>query len=301
MKTLLFGADGQVGYHLQKSLPKLGQLISYNRQDADLRDLEKLKTIIKDVSPDMIVNAAAYTAVDKAEDDIGSAFKINAEAVELMALEAKELNSWLIHYSTDYVFDGKATSPYIEDAQAQPLNVYGWTKLQGENATLNSDCKHLIFRTSWVYSDRRSNFVKTILALASDKETLNIVNDQIAVPTSAEFIAQTTTHCLKQVNNDEVSLPDNSGLYHLTPSGCISWYDFACFIIEEAEKQGFPLRLKRSKIEPIASSEYYTPAKRPSYSLLDNSKIREDFNVEIPDWKFYVKKLISELNLKETA
>jgi len=301
MKTLLFGADGQVGHHLQKSLSEIGELVSCDRRQVDLCNLDQLRKSIRDTTPDFIVNAAAYTGVDLAEDDIGLAYKINADAVELMALEAKKLNSWLIHYSTDYVFDGKANTPYPESATPNPINVYGWTKLQGENAVFNSDCKHLIFRTSWVYSERKNNFAKTILKLASERGMLKIVDDQIGVPTSAEFIAQTTTHCVDKIFKQDLGAIDCSGLYHLTPSGRISWYDFACFLVEEAQKQGLELTLEKSKIQPIATSEFPTQARRPSYSLLDNSKIQETFDLILPVWKHHAKKLISELKLKETA
>ncbi|MEP3477411.1 MAG: dTDP-4-dehydrorhamnose reductase [Hyphomicrobiales bacterium] len=301
MKTLLFGADGQVGYHLQHSLSEIGELISCNRHQVDLYDLDRLRQTIRDTSPDFIVNAAAYTAVDQAEDDIGLAYKINADAVELMALEAKKQNSWLIHYSTDYVFDGKTNTPYKENITPNPINVYGWTKLQGENAVIASNCKHLIFRTSWVYSERKSNFAKTILKLATEKDELKIVSDQIGAPTSADFIAQITADCLVQINKQSHVSHDYSGLYHLTPLGRISWYDFACFLVEEAQKQNFTLMLNKSKIRPISSSEYPTLAKRPPFSLLDNSKIQKTFDLKISDWKYHAQKLVSELKQKEIA
>lgn len=301
MKTLLFGSDGQVGYHLQHSLSEIGDLISCNRHQVDLCDLDRLRQTIRDTSPDFIVNAAAYTAVDLAEDDIGLAYKINADAVELMALEAKKLNSWLIHYSTDYVFDGKTNSPYQENISPNPINVYGWTKLQGENAVIASDCKHLIFRTSWVYSGRKNNFAKTILKLATEKDELRIVNDQIGVPTSAEFLAQITVDCLTQINKQSHVSHDYSGLYHLAPTGRISWYDFACFLVEEAQKIPPTLSLKKSNIHPISSSEYPTLARRPHFSLLDNTKIQETFDLKIPDWKYHARKLVSELKQKEIA
>lgn len=301
MKILLFGADGQVGYHLQQSLSKIAELISCNRHQVDLCDLDRLRQTIRDTSPNFIVNAAAYTAVDQAEDDIGLAYKINADAVELMALEAKKQNSWLIHYSTDYVFDGKTNTPYQENITPNPINVYGWTKLQGENAVIASDGKHLIFRTSWVYSERKSNFAKTILKLASEKDDLKIVSDQIGVPTSAKFIAQITADCIAQINKQSQVSNNYSGLYHLTPKGRVSWYDFACFLVEEAERQGFSLKLKKSKMHAIPSSEYYRPAKRPLNSLLDNSKIQRTFNLEVPDWKQDAQKFISEFKLKEIA
>lgn len=301
MKILLFGADGQVGYHLRQTLPEIGELISCNRHQVDLCNLDLLKQSIRDTSPDFIVNAAAYTAVDHAEDDIGLAYKINADAVELMALEAKKLNSWLIHYSTDYVFDGKTNTPNLESSRPNPINVYGWTKLQGENAVIASDCKHLIFRTSWVYSERKSNFAKTILKLATEKDELKIVSDQIGVPTSAEFIAQITADCLAQINKQSQAPNNYSGLYHLSPTGRISWYDFACFLVEEAQKLNFSLTLKKSKIFPISSSEYPTLARRPHFSLLNNTKIQETFDLKIPDWKHHAQKLVSELKQKEIA
>lgn len=299
MKTLLFGVDGQVGYHLQHPLSGISELISCNRHQADLCNLDALRQVIRDTSPDFIVNAAAYTAVDHAEDDIGLAYKINADAVELMALEAKKLNSWFVHYSTDYVFDGKANTPYLESSAPNPINVYGWTKLQGENAVAASDCKHLIFRTSWVYSDRKNNFAKTILKLATEKDELKIVSDQIGVPTSAEFIAQITADCLARISKKSHGSHDCSGLYHLTPSGRISWYDFAYFLVEEAQKTDTSLTLKKSNIHPISSSEYPTLARRPHFSLLDNTKIQETFDLKTPDWKHHARKLVSELKQKE--
>ncbi len=301
MKILLFGANGQVGFELKKSLSTLGQVVALGREQADLNKLDHLQETIRNVSPNVIVNAAAYTAVDKAEDNISAVHKINADAVKIMALEAKRLNAWLIHYSTDYVFNGLQSSPYIETAETKPINVYGWTKLQGEEFVKQTDCLHLILRTSWVYSLRQNNFAKTILRLANDKEEINIVDDQIGVPTSAEFIAETTSHCLNQLLQQEAHNSKASGIYHLTPNGRTSWYDFACFLIQEAEQLDLSLKLKSANIHPIPSTEYPTPAKRPSYSLLDNSKIQKVFDLEFPDWTHHAKKFIFNFKQLETA
>lgn len=301
MKILLLGANGQVGQQLQRSLVSIGRVIPCTREQIDLNNMDQLRKLIRNFNPDVIVNAAAYTAVDDADDDIGLAHRINAESVGLMAQEARFLNSWLIHYSTDYVFDGTQTQPYSEAAMPNPLNVYGWTKLQGEELITKSGCNHLIFRTSWVYGTERNNFAKTVLRLASELHEFKIVNDQFGVPTSASLIAEITSQCIRKLNSIANLKQEVSGIYNLTPSGCISWYGFACFLVEEAEKHGLPLIAKSKNIIPIPSSEYPTRAKRPKYSLLDNSKIQQEFDLKLPGWKHHAQKLVLELTQMEAS
>lgn len=301
MKILLLGANGQVGQQLQRSLAPIGKVIPCTREQIDLNKMDQLRKLIRDINPDIIINAAAYTAVDNAEDDIGLAYRINAEAVGLMAQEARFLNSWLIHYSTDYVFDGTQTQPYSETVMPKPLNVYGWTKLQGEELITESGCNHLIFRTSWVYGGERNNFARTVFRLASELHEFKIVDDQFGVPTSASLIAEITSQCIRKLNSIGNLKQEISGIYNLTPSGCISWYDFARFLVEEAKKHGLPLITKSKNIIPIPSSEYPTRAKRPKYSLLDNTKIQQVFDLNLPDWKTHAQKLVLELTQLETS
>jgi dTDP-4-dehydrorhamnose reductase len=294
MKILLLGANGQVGWELQRSLTPLGQLIVAGRDEVDLDNLELLGDYIRHHQPQIIVNAAAYTAVDKAESEPELAYKINADAVAVMATEAKKLDALLVHYSTDYVFDGTDPMPHKETDETNPLNVYGLSKLKGEQAILKSGCKHLIFRTSWVYAARGKNFVKTILRLAADKDELEIVADQIGSPTSAELIADATALALKKIIQSSTS-NDYSGIYNLTAGGATTWHNYACSIVTMAKEAGFELKTAVSGIHAIEAAEFPLPAKRPQHSKLDTTKFCKTFETPLPHWDVQVKKVVNEI------
>ena len=300
MKILLLGANGQLGWELQRSLAPLGQMKTCGRHTLDIGNFESLRTCTRDYRPEIIVNAAAYTAVDKAESERDKAYRINAEAVAVLAEEAKELNACLIHFSTDYVFDGKKLNAYLETDKTNPQSVYGKTKLQGEEAIKESECNHLIFRTSWIYAARGVNFAKTIIRLAKEQDELKVVNDQFGVPASAELVADVTALCLNQIAKEKILIPNVNGTYHLTPSGKTSWHGFAQFVIAEAYRAGETFRLTPEKVLPISTSEYPMPVKRPSNSQLDTQKLRDTFNLYLPPWQTHVKRLITEIHSQQT-
>tara|TARA_B100000749_G_scaffold119385_1_gene91445 strand:- start:114 stop:1013 length:900 start_codon:yes stop_codon:yes gene_type:complete len=295
MKILLLGANGQVGWELRRSLAPLGEIRAYDRHTGNLQKLDDLSRLIRDFSPEAIVNAAAYTSVDKAESELDEAFLINSKAVEFLAKEAKLLNAWFIHYSTDYVFDGLKSGAYIETDTPNPQSVYGQTKYDGEESIKESKVKHLIFRTAWVYSKRGTNFIKTMIQLAKKQDELKVVNDQIGAPTGAELIADVTALCLYQIAQYKNSAHNLSGTYHLTPTGETSWHGFAQFIIAEALGLGVKFRASFENVQAISTSEYPLPAKRPSNSLLDTKKICNTFNVYMPPWQTHVERLFKEL------
>jgi dTDP-4-dehydrorhamnose reductase len=293
VKILLLGKNGQVGWELQRALAPLGELIALDRWGSgeycgDLTDIKGLRDTLNSIRPDLIVNAAAYTAVDKAESEPELAQRINVDAVKALAESAAIAGSWLIHYSTDYVFNGEGVHPWLESSPTQPLNVYGQTKLEGEKAIKASGCKHLIFRTSWVYSARGNNFAKTMLRLAKEREQLNVINDQLGAPTSAELIADVTAHALKHALNH----PGTSGLYHLAAAGEVSWHGFANFVIEQARNDGQLLAVK--EIGAIPTSAYPTPARRPLNSRLDCCKLNKIFALTLPDWQSGVTRMLTE-------
>ena len=295
MKILLFGKNGQVGWELQRSLAPLGPLVALGneRKDGlcgDLADLEGLAETVRRVAPDVIVNAAAYTAVDKAETESGRAQRINAEAPGVLAKEAEKLGAWLVHYSTDYVFDGNGTAPWRENDATGPLGVYGQTKLDGERAVAQC-ARHLIFRTSWVYAARGANFAKTMLRLAQEREHLRVVADQIGAPTGAELIADVTAHALRVAQG----CLERAGTYHLAAGGETSWHGYAQFAIEYALGAGLPIKVFPEAIEPIPTSAYPLPAKRPLNSRLDTAKLRSAFALELPDWRIGVGRMLEEV------
>lgn len=292
MKIVLLGSNGQVGFELARSLLPLGEVIALNRSQADLTNLENLRASIQTIRPDMIVNAAAYTAVDKAESERELAFVINAQAVEVLAQEAKNLNALLIHYSTDYVFDGTKTTSYFEKDATNPLNVYGESKLAGELAIQKSGVDYLIFRTTWVFAARGQNFVNSILRLASEREELNIVADQMGAPTWARLIADTTAHCLRQAQSERNEKTFESGIFNLTNSGETSWFGFTEKIVEFARAKN--VELKNRVINPIPTSEYPTPAKRPANSRLNTEKLSQRFHVKMPLWEETLKLCLEE-------
>lgn len=299
MKILLFGKNGQVGWELQRSLAPLGELIALNSASeefcGDLTNLAGIKQTIREIAPDIIVNAAAYTAVDKAESETELAHILNARAPATLAQEARQLNAWLVHYSTDYVFSGHGNHPHVETDVTEPLNVYGKTKLEGENNIIASGCLHLIFRTSWVYATNGHNFVKTILRLAQQRDRLTIVNDQIGSPTGAELIADITAHALLSLKHQ----PEVSGIYHLVAREYASWYEFAQFILEHAQCANFPLKIQSNALLPIASVDYSQPAKRPLNSRLDTGKLGKTFDLYLPAWQAGVFRTLTEIFRKE--
>jgi len=302
-RILLLGKNGQVGWELQRSLASLGELTALDRDGApgfcgDLTDLSGIAATIRDVRPDLIVNAAAYTLVDKAESEPELAKRLNADAPGLLAEEAARLGAWLVHYSTDYVFDGSGTQPWKEDDPSGPLSVYGATKRQGELAIQASGAKALIFRTSWVYAARGHNFIKTMLRLAKERSALSIVADQIGAPTSAELIADVTALAAHRLLHDPQS-ETLSGLYHLVAAGENSWYGFARFALAEAERAGVQLKVGAHDVSAIPTEAYPTPAPRPLNSRLCTHKLEQAFEMKMPAWQIGVQRMIQELLLKD--
>lgn len=298
MKILLLGKNGQLGWELQRSIAPLGELIALGHDDkdlcSDLTNLEGLAQTIRTTTPSVIVNAAAYTAVDKAETDRDAAHIINAQAPAVLAEEAKKCGALLVHYSTDYVFNGSGEKPWNETDTPAPLNVYGTTKLEGEKAIQASGCRHLIFRTSWVYAARGKNFVKTILRLAAERDRLTVINDQTGAPTGADLLADVTAHALRTAINK----PETEGLYHLAAKGEASWYDFARFIVDSARKANLSLKIAPNGITPIQSSDYPTPAPRPHNSRLNTAKLEQTFSLRLPNWQDGVQRMLTEITEK---
>lgn len=296
MKVLLLGANGQVGWELQRALAPLGQLVVCDRHLADFEKPQALHDLVEREQPAIIVNAAAYTAVDHAESDVARARRVNAESVAELAAAAHAVGAWLVHYSTDYVFAGDKPTPYGEDDPTAPLSVYGQTKLEGEEAIRASNCRHLILRTSWVYSARGGNFAKTMLRLAAERDELRVVADQIGAPTSAELIADVTALILHQIITDPARADSVRGTYHLVASGATSWHGYAQLVIAEATRLGMALRVSPHSIYPISAAEYPVPAQRPANSRLDNQKLQQTFGLQLPEWEFHVKRMLIELN-----
>lgn len=294
MKILVTGCNGQVGWELIRSLLPLGEVIALTRADADLANLTKLRDVIKRHAPDVIVNPAAYTAVDKAETETELAFKINAEAPGVIAEAAKNLGALLVHYSTDYVFDGSKSLPYLETDDTNAINAYGQSKLAGELAIQSVGGDYLLLRTSWVYASRGSNFLKTMLRLAVERDELRIVADQIGSPTWARVIADATAHIVKQSVIEQQRDQFSSDIYHLTCKGTTSWHGFAEQIVHQAKLQGQP-QLKAGAIHPIATTDYPLPAKRPANSLLATEKLEQHFGLALPSWDNSLKLCLQEL------
>jgi len=293
MKILLFGKDGQVGWELQRSLAPLGELVALDADSlemcGDFTDPDGLLRTVRAVAPDVIVNAAAHTAVDKAESEPELVRAINALAPAVLAQEAERGNAWLIHYSTDYVFDGSGNQPWLETDPTAPLNVYGATKLEGELLIRQSGCRHLIFRTSWVYGARGGNFAKTMLRLAQQHYSLTVIDDQIGAPTGADLLADVTAHAIRAAR------PELSGLYHLVAGGETSWHGYASFVIDFARSAGIPLKVAPDAIRPVPSSAFPTAAKRPLNSRLDTTKLQSSFGMALPVWQNGVARMLTEI------
>lgn len=295
MKILLLGKNGQVGWELQRSLVPLGELVALGSQSnekcGDLTNLDGLTQTIRAVAPDVIVNAAAYTAVDKAESEPELAHTINALAPAVLAQEAKNTGALLVHYSTDYVFDGTGDRPWLETDTTAPLSVYGKSKLAGEEAILASGCQYLIFRTSWVYAARGGNFAKTMLKLAQERDALKVINDQIGAPTGADLLADVTAHAIRAA----MQRPEMCGLYHLVASGQTSWHGYANFVIDFARQAGIEIKVASEAIAPVPTGAFPTVAKRPLNSRLNTSKLQRAFNLNLPDWQSGVTRMLTEV------
>lgn len=304
LRILLTGENGQVGHELSRLLPQLGEVVALGREQLDLLKPEDIRRVIRETRPNLVVNAAAYTAVDQAEKEEATARAVNAEAPAVMAEEAKKIGAALVHYSTDYVFDGSKTSPYEEDDALGPVNMYGKTKLAGEQAIQNSGVPYLIFRTAWIYATRGKNFLLTILRLATQREELRVVADQVGAPSWSREVAAATTQILVGLCSRE-SLPSSifelSGIYHMAAAGETNWYEFTKAILEEASRM--PLTapwfasatsghsIVTRRVIPIMTSEYPTPARRPAYSVLSNSRLLNTFGVQLPAWDAQLKRL----------
>ena len=284
MKILLVGKNGQVGFELQRSLACLGDITATDRNTLDLTDDDSIRSVIQALKPNLIVNAAAYTAVDKAETEQDLAMQINANAPKVMAEQAKQLDIPFIHYSTDYVFNGQNDKPWTEQDQTDPISVYGHTKLLGEQAIIDSGVAHLIFRTSWVYGNRGNNFLLTMKRLATERDELSVVNDQIGAPTWSRHVADVTANIIAQAKaSKDVTqfIEQHAGIYNLSGAGETSWHSFAKAIFELLEQQGEQV----AKLNAIPTSAYPTPAQRPLYSCLDNQKLHQTFDIKLPDWQ----------------
>lgn len=296
MKVLLFGKNGQVGWELQRALAPIAALVAVDRDDpnpacGDLTDVDRLLATVRHVRPDVIVNAAAYTAVDKAESEPELARAINATGPAALAQAAAECGAWLLHYSTDYVFNGAGSKPWTEDDATGPLNVYGQTKLEGEQLIRASGCLHLILRTSWVYASRGHNFARTMLRLAVERDQLTIIDDQHGAPTGADLLADVTAHSLLVAMKD----PDLGGTYHVTASGETTWYGYARRVVETARAAGQPICVTPDAIRPVASTVFSTAAVRPLNSRLDTSRLRKTFGLELPHWTIGVDRMLAEI------
>lgn len=290
MNILLLGKGGQVGWELQRALAPLGHITAHDVDTADFTQPDQVAAIVRAVQPQVIVNAAAHTAVDKAESEPDVARLINAATPGAIAKEAAQLNALLVHYSTDYVFDGSGHAPRDENAPTAPLSVYGQTKLEGEQQIIASGCRHLILRTSWVYAARGGNFAKTMLRLAAERDQLKVINDQIGSPTGADLLADVTAHAVRAAHGN----PALAGLYHLVADGETSWYDYARYVIEWARKHGQAVRVQPEEIIPVPTTEYPTPAKRPLNSRLTTNKLKQAFGLQLPHWQQGVERMLIE-------
>lgn len=313
-RILLTGKNGQVGSELARLLPSMGEVAAFGRAELDLAKPHDIRRVIAQARPNLIINAAAYTAVDQAEKEEPLARAINADAAEVISEQAKKVGAFVIHYSTDYVFDGAKRSPYVEDDRTNPLSAYGRTKLAGEEAIRSSGVPHLILRTAWVYAASGKNFLLTVLRLASTREELRIVNDQFGAPTPARAIAEATARLVGSSKSDPASLRQRAGTYHLTASGETTWYEFAVAILNAVQDLGVPAApggaaehstlpqwlaaatggrpIICKRVAPITTAEYPTPAARPAYSVLSNSRFASTFGFSLPDWRAQLRETI---------
>ena len=295
MKILLLGKNGQLGWELQRSLGVLGEMTALDRHSqglcGDLGNLQGLAETVRQLRPDVIVNAAAHTAVDQAESEPELARTLNALAPGVLAQEAQKLGAWLVHYSTDYVFDGSGSRPWVETDAPAPLNVYGQTKLEGEQLIAARCQNHLIFRTSWVYAARGGNFAKTMLRLAQERERLTVIDDQFGAPTGADLLADVTAHALRQV----LQRPADAGLYHLAAGGETSWHGYAKQVLALADRTPSAIKIIAKEVAPVPTSTFPTPARRPHNSRLDTAKLQSTFGLTLPPWQQGVARMLTEI------
>jgi dTDP-4-dehydrorhamnose reductase len=299
VKILLLGKNGQVGWELQRSLAPLGNLVALDRHSTDhcgdLFELTELAQTLRELRPDVIVNAAAYTAVDRAETESELAHVLNALAPQVLAVEAAKLGALLVHYSTDYVFDGSGDMPWTEYDSTGPVNVYGATKLDGEKRISHHCPRHLIFRTSWVYAARGGNFAKTMLRLAQERDKLSVINDQFGAPTGADLIADVTAQAIAQLRQPSTPADARAGIYHLVASGTTTWYDYAKHVLAQSRAVQPTLQFKATEVKAVHSSAFPTPARRPKNSRLDTSKLQANFGLSLPPWQQGVNRMLSEI------
>ena len=297
MKILLLGKNGQVGWELQRALAPLGEVVALDFDSpgpltADFSQPESLAATVRAVAPQIIVNAAAHTAVDRCESEPEFARTLNATSPAVLAREAAALGAWLMHYSTDYVFDGSGSTPWQEDSPTGPLSVYGATKLEGEDAIRASGCQHLIFRTSWIYAARGGNFAKTMLKLAKERDKLTVIDDQIGSPTGADLLADLTAHALRAA----MARPGLAGTYHAVAGGETSWHGYARHVIEFARAAGQPIKVAPENIVAVPTSAFPTPAKRPGNSRMNTEKLRSSFGLALPSWQAGVERMLTEIS-----
>ena len=294
MKVLLFGKGGQVGWELQRSLAPLGELVALDFDSTDLHadfsHPDQLAETVLKVRPDVVVNAAAHTAVDKAESEPDFARKLNATSPGVVAEAAERIGALMVHYSTDYVFDGSGSKPWVEDDATGPLSVYGQTKLEGEQLVAHHCSRHLIFRTSWVYAARGGNFAKTMLRLAKERERLTVIDDQFGAPTGAELLADVTAHAIRDTLRD----PAKAGLYHVVAGGETTWHGYARFVLEQAQQAGVELKASPDTVDAVPTSAFPTPAARPHNSRLNTAKLQATFGLALPHWQAGVARMLRE-------
>lgn len=294
LKILVTGKNGQVGFELLRALAPLGVVIGVDQSECDLADAEAIRALVRSVEPDVIVNPAAYTAVDKAESDVETACAVNAEAPRVLGEEAARLRAFMIHYSTDYVFNGSKDGPYLESDVPDPQSVYGRTKLEGEHALAAANPHHVILRTSWVVGAHGGNFAKTMLRLAAERDRLDVVADQFGAPTSAALLADLTAHVVRQHATQGRELFPY-GTYHVVAGGETNWCDYARFVIAQALAAGKPLKVMPEAVHALSTADYPTPAKRPANSRLDTSRFRDTFGLRLPDWQEGVRHVLQQI------
>ncbi len=291
MNILLLGKNGQVGWELQRSLAVLGQVTALGHGEADFTQPQAVAQAVRALCPDVIVNAAAHTAVDKAESEPGRARLLNATTPGVLAEEAARLGAWLVHYSTDYVFDGSGDRPWTELDAPAPLSVYGATKLEGERLIQQSGCRHLILRTSWVYAARGGNFAKTMLRLAQERERLTVIDDQWGAPTGADLLADVTAHAIRHLQQR----PQDGGLYHCVAGGETTWHSYAKYVVEHTRQAQTAINIKATEIAPVPTGAFPTPARRPHNSRLDNARLQAAFGLRLPPWQQGVARMLTEI------